>query len=79
VLNRLPPTIRLIGIGWYFAVCIVGGMLGGLGIDYLAGTTPIFTLVGLFAGLFLAFYGGYRMIREALGTQVPAPRKEERD
>jgi F0F1-type ATP synthase assembly protein I len=71
--------MRLIGIGWYFAICIVGGMLGGLGIDYLAGTTPLFTLIGLFAGLFIAFYGGYRMIREALGTQAAYRRKDKRD
>jgi len=79
MVNRLPPTMRLIGIGWYFAVCIVGGILGGLGLDYVAGTTPLFTMLGLFFGLFIACYGGYRMIMEALGTQVPAPRKDKQD
>jgi F0F1-type ATP synthase assembly protein I len=78
-MNRLPPTVRLIGIGWYFAICIVGGILAGLGLDYLADTAPLLTIIGLFLGLAVAFYGGYRMIVEALGTQVRAPRNDKQD
>jgi len=63
---RLPPAVRLVGIGWYFAVCIVGGIVGGLLLDRLAGTTPILTLVGLFLGLLAASVGGYRMLMETL-------------
>ena len=65
-MNRLPATARLIGIGWYFAVCIVVGLVGGVFLDRLADTTPVLTLIGLFGGLALAFYGGYRMLMDAL-------------
>jgi ATP synthase protein I len=69
MINRLPPTARLIGIGWYFAVCIVLGIVGGVLLDRALETAPWLTLVGLFLGLGLAFYGGYRMLMEALGAR----------
>lgn len=66
-MNRLPPTIRLVGIGWYVAICIVGGVVGGLLLDRAIDLAPLFTLFGLFLGLLAAFYGGYRMLMETLG------------
>ena len=66
MMNRLPPTARLIGIGWYFAVCIVAGVVGGVLLDRVAGTEPLLTLLGLALGLLLAFYGGYQMLKEVL-------------
>jgi len=66
--DRLPPAARLIGIGWYFAVCIVLGVVGGALLDRAADTTPLLTLVGLTIGLVAAFYGGYRMLMDVLGT-----------
>lgn len=65
-MDRLPPTVRLIGIGWYFAVCIVLGLVGGVLLDRVADTTPLLTLLGLLIGLIAAFYGGYRLLREVL-------------
>jgi len=65
-MNRLPPAARLIGIGWYFAVCIVAGVVGGYLLDQVAGTTPLLTMLGLLLGLAIAFYGGYRMLLEVL-------------
>jgi len=70
-MQQLPPAARLIGIGWYFAVCIVAGVVGGVFLDRLADTTPLLTLLGLALGLLTAFYGGYRMLMDVLG-----PRKE---
>lgn len=67
-MQRLPPTVRLIGIGWYFAICIVLGLVGGVLLDRVAGTAPLLTLVGLAVGLLAAFYGGYRMLMDALHT-----------
>jgi Putative F0F1-ATPase subunit Ca2+/Mg2+ transporter len=67
VMQRLPPAMRLMGLGWYFVFVIVGGVVGGLLLDSWLGTKPAFTLVGLFGGLFLAFWGGYFMLMEAIG------------
>lgn len=67
-MQQLPPTARLIGIGWYFVVCIVGGLGGGVLLDRLIDSRPILTMIGLLLGLFFAFYGGYHMLIEALKT-----------
>jgi F0F1-type ATP synthase assembly protein I len=78
MMDRLPPSVRLIGIGWYFAVCVVGGLAGGFGLDYVAGTRPLLTMLGLFFGIAIALYGGYRMIMNAMGTQTQDTRKDTR-
>ncbi len=67
-MQRLPPTARLIGIGWYFVVCIVGGLVGGVLLDRVFDSRPILTLIGLLLGLLFAFYGGYQMLKEVLET-----------
>ena len=67
MMQKLPQTMRLVGLGWYVALSIVGGVLGGVLVDNWLGTEPIFTLVGLFGGLILAFFGGYLLLMEAIG------------
>lgn len=67
MMQKLPRTMKLMGLGWYFALSIVGGIAGGLLLDSWLDTTPILTLVGLFAGLLLAFWGGYFLLMEAIG------------
>jgi len=69
VLARLPPAMRLVGIGWYFALSIAGGIIGGVLLDRWLGLTPLFTLLGLLAGLMLAFWGGYLLLMEVLGRR----------
>ena len=59
-------ALRLTGLGWYIALCIVGGVLGGVGLDKLVGTLPLFTLVGTVLGSVVAFWGVYRMILPVL-------------
>ena len=75
MMNRLPRSARLIGIGWYFAVCIVIGVVGGVLLDRAAGTEPWLTLLGLILGLVIAFYGGYQMLMEVLQLQQRAQRR----
>jgi hypothetical protein len=67
MMQKLPRTMRLMGLGWYFALSIIGGIAGGLLVDSWLETEPIFTLVGLFGGLLLAFFGGYFLLMEAIG------------
>ena len=68
-MGRLPPAVRLLGIGWYFALCIVLGIVGGVLLDRQVGKDHIFTFIGLFLGLILAFFGGYVMLLEELGLR----------
>ena len=67
MMHKLPQTMRLMGLGWYVALSIIGGVLGGVLVDSWLNTEPIFTLVGLFGGLLLAFFGGYFLLMEAIG------------
>jgi hypothetical protein len=76
-MGRLPPAVRLLGIGWYFALCIVIGIVGGMLLDRQVGKDHIFTLVGLFLGLGLAFFGGYIMLLEELGLRRPWRRDDQ--
>ena len=54
--------LQFMGIGWYIALAIVAGTLAGHYLDNWVGTSPLFLLLGLLGGVFLAFYGTYRMV-----------------
>jgi len=56
-------ALRVVGIGWYIALCIVLGVAGGLWLDRRWGTGILFTLLGTGLGTAVAFYGMYQMIR----------------
>jgi F0F1-type ATP synthase assembly protein I len=60
---------RLIGIGWYIGISVAGGIIGGVWLDRKLETSIVFTLVGLFLGLGVAFLGTYRMISPLLKEQ----------
>lgn len=55
-------VLQLIGVGWYIALCIVGGLFLGLWFDGKLGSLPVFTIVGVLLGVVLAFYGVYKML-----------------
>jgi ATP synthase protein I len=61
-MKRVPAAMSLLGIGWYFAISIIGGTVGGLLLDGWLDTKPLFTLLGLALGLTVAFYGGFKAI-----------------
>ena len=65
-MRNLQPALGLIGIGWYFAICIIAGVVGGLWLDGQADTKPLFTLLGIGLGLATAGYGGHRMLMGVL-------------
>ena len=43
-------AFRFVGIGWYIALCIGGGIFGGIWLDSHFGSSIIFTLAGVFLG-----------------------------
>ena len=59
-------ALRLTGLGWYVAFCIVAGILIGIGLDRVAGTSPWLLLVGVVLGSVAAFWGVYKMILPVL-------------
>lgn len=69
---RIPSTwliaLRLTGLGWYIAACIVIGVAGGYGLDRLFGTAPLFMLLGTVLGSVIAFWGMYKMVHPLLNS-----------
>jgi len=62
-MKRWEAAFRLIGVGWYVALCILMGVAGGRWLDEKLNTKPPFlVIVGLILGIIIAFYGVYRMI-----------------
>ena len=54
---------KYVGIGWYIGGCIALGTGLGIWADRaLHSKFPLLTLVGLFLGLFLAFWGVYQLL-----------------
>ena len=73
-MGGLPPAMRLVGIGWYVAFCITLGIVGGVWLDSKFDTGPVLTLTGLFLGLLVAFWGGYRMLMDVISAVGPKKR-----
>ena len=72
----MPPwvmtALRLTGLGWFVAICIVLGILGGLWLGNVTGQVALLVLVGTVLGSVVAFYGVYRMILPAVyGSNNP--------
>ncbi len=61
--------MRLVGVGWYIAGCIVLGVFGGHWLDNKFNTKPILLMVGLILGVIVAFYGVYRMLIPLIGNK----------
>lgn len=59
-------VVRLVGIGWYVAICIGGGAIGGLWLDSKLDLSPLFTLLGLSVGIAVAVVGMYRLLMAVL-------------
>lgn len=57
-------ALRLTGVGWYVATCVVIGVVGGVLLDrkVMGWGLPLFTLLGVFLGMAVAFWGIYRMV-----------------
>ena len=66
-MNRWVSALRLTGVGFYIGGCIAGGVYLGVWLDDKYQLSPLFILIGLGLGLFLAFYGTYRMLLSAVG------------
>ncbi|MCS7003178.1 MAG: AtpZ/AtpI family protein, partial [Dehalococcoidia bacterium] len=67
--------LQLVGVGWFVALTIGLGVVGGQWLDSTLHTAPLLTLVGLFGGLTIALVGAYRMMIDATRRRS-TPRKD---
>lgn len=65
-MDKWMPALRITGIGFYIATCIVGGILVGW---WLGDKNPVFMIIGLIVGLVVAGYGVYRMIKPLINDK----------
>ncbi len=72
-------ALRVTGLGWYIALCIVLGIVGGLWLDKKADTSPLFMLLGTLLGVVVAFYGTYKMVVPLLQYTERQGRDETED
>lgn len=71
-------VLRLTGIGWFVALCLLGGGFGGIWLDGRLGSKPLLTLLGLGAGLIVAGIGMYRMLMAVVSEgRVPEDQNRE--
>jgi F0F1-type ATP synthase assembly protein I len=56
----------LVGLGGVLAGAVIAGLVLGLVIDDQAGTSPVFTLLGVFAGIAAGAAGFVVRVRAAL-------------
>ncbi|HCL26424.1 MAG TPA: hypothetical protein DHW65_08795 [Dehalococcoidia bacterium] len=62
-MDRRLLALRLTGLGWYVATCIIIGVVGGVFLDKALSLKPLFTLLGILFGTTSAFYGLFKMIQ----------------
>ena len=63
--RKLILAFQLIGIGWFVAVCLIGGALIGKwisGFFTFSKSEPVFLVVGLLFGIFTAGWGTFILI-----------------
>jgi F0F1-type ATP synthase assembly protein I len=56
----------LVGLGGILVAGVVGGLVIGLLVDRVAGTSPLWTLVGIALGILLGAAAFVRRVRDAL-------------
>jgi len=60
-MGRWRAALRLVGVGWYIAFCIILGIAAGRWLDVRLDTSLLW-IIGLILGIVIAFYGVYRML-----------------
>ena len=60
----------MVGVGWYVAVAISGGVIGGFWLDGRLSSSPLFTLLGLGLGIAVALFGMFRMLMTIMSSDT---------
>ncbi len=59
-----PTGSDMAGIGIYLAACVLLPLLGGVGLDSVFHSSPVFVLIGLFVGLVAGGVAIWLKVRE---------------
>ena len=61
-ISEMKDAMNLLGIGFFLAISIVGGMGLGYWLDNMWDTKPLVMLIGLFVGIIIGIFGTYQTI-----------------
>lgn len=64
--SKIGTVARLVGIGWYVAICIGLGAIVGVWADKTLGTSPILSVLGTLVGVATSVLGMVRMLTAVL-------------
>ena len=64
--SKIGTVARLVGIGWYVAICIALGAIVGVWADKTLGTSPILSVLGTLVGVATSVLGMVRMLTAVL-------------
>lgn len=62
-MDKRLAALGLLGVGFFVAISIILGVVGGRWLDDKLNSEPVFLIVGLLLGIVIAFYGVYIMLR----------------
>jgi ATP synthase protein I len=68
-MNRWVAALRLTGIGFYIAACILIGIFVGTWLGNRLNPRVLFVIGGMLLGLAMAVFGVYRMIQPFLNNK----------
>ena len=62
-MDKRLAALGLLGVGFFVAISIILGVVGGRWLDGKLNSEPVFLIIGLLLGIVVAFYGVYIMLR----------------
>ena len=62
-MDKRLAALGLLGVGFFVAISIILGVVGGRWLDGKLNSEPVFLIIGLLLGIVVAFYGVYLMLR----------------
>jgi ATP synthase protein I len=62
-MDKRLAALGLLGVGFFVAISIILGVVGGRWLDGKLNSEPVFLIIGLLLGIVVAFYGIYIMLR----------------
>ena len=68
-MRRWVAALGVVGFGFFVAVSIILGVVGGRWLDSKLNSEPIWVIVGLILGIVVALYGVYNMLLPLIGSK----------
>jgi len=65
----MDTTFKLLGIGWFLAICIVGSGAFGYFLDNIFNILPVLTLIFMTFGICVGIFGTMKLIIKVLSSE----------